>query len=202
MKVTKRQGTTFGPAPPSNDNGRGGRDAFAARLVALLKPLRGSALRLTRDGASADDLVQDTIERALINREQFKPGTNLKAWVITIMRNLFMDECRRASLSPREWPLVSPADEDGFDARMELLSMHDIQDALAELPLPSREMFELSYFAGYGYREIAERFGRPMGTVGTHLMRVRLKLRAALEAVCRARLRELGIGDGRPKRRR
>jgi RNA polymerase sigma factor (sigma-70 family) len=170
----------------------GVQDPFAAELAAQRAALKARALVWTQSQASADDLVQDTIERALLNRQRFRPGTNFRAWTTAIMRNLFIDERRRSSM--RLVSATPPDEEPAQEAAagpldpLDLLDGADIRAALGDLRPNDRAIFELAYFQDVSYREIATRFRMRLRTVGSRLFRIRAKLRATLERICSRRL--------------
>jgi RNA polymerase sigma-70 factor, ECF subfamily len=183
LKLTDVRAATI-PAY-ANDNGG---DPFAVDLVNTREPLHGYAMFLTQDRAAADDLVQETLERALANRRQFALGTNLKAWTTSIMRSRFLDERRRIAIRRRAPDLSPPvAPPTPADARLELLSMADVEEALATLSPQNRELFKRAYIDRVSYQELSVQFDMPVNTVGTRLRRLRLKVRVILEQVYRAR---------------
>jgi len=145
--------------------------------------LYARAMRLVRSRADALDLLQDTYERALRGRATFQPGTNLRHWLMTIMYNLFLDRCRRQSREPRavcidDHELASP--EPDLPAPWETITDEHIHAALADLEHPFRDVYELRLLDNCSYDEIADRLTIPRSTVGTRLMRARLKLRETL----------------------
>lgn len=180
----------------ANDNGGGvGRDPFAAALVNAREQLRGYAMFLTRDHAEADDLVQETFARALVNRRQFATGTNLKAWTTSIMRSRFLDDRRRTAIRRRVQDLLPrPVPSIAIDRRLELLSMADVEDAVAKLPPDNGLLFRLAHMDGWSYQRLSIRFDIPVNTVGTRLRRLRQKVRVTLEQVYRDR-----CGDCEPQ---
>lgn len=150
-------------------------------LVEHLPALRAFALSLTREGASADDLVQDTIVKAWTNIEKFQPGTNLRAWLFTILRNTFYSARRKTK---RE-----VSDSDGLIAARQAtrpehdgrLAMNDFRTAFAKLPDEQREALILVGASGFSYEEAAEMTGVAVGTVKSRANRGRRKLAELLE---------------------
>ena len=146
---------------------------------------------LTQDASAAEDLVQNTLERALAARVTFKPGTNLKAWLTVIMRRRFVDDRRHVGAQARlllnferdcelePEPEIAGVPEE-VDPR-ELLDMEDVVACLARLPTRDREIFEQFYLRRYSYREIAALQSAPCATVGVRLLRAKRRLRALLE---------------------
>jgi RNA polymerase sigma-70 factor, ECF subfamily len=142
------------------------------------------ALRFERSPVDACDLVQDTLERGLRHFEQFRPGTNIRVWLFTIMFHLFIDRCRRRSheqllerVEAEELPAPEPDEGNPWDG----INDAQLRRALSQLESPFREIVELHCENRCSYREISERLSIPLGTVGTRLLRARRKLRALLE---------------------
>jgi RNA polymerase sigma-70 factor (ECF subfamily) len=178
------------------------RDFFAVELVDQIPMLRRAALRLTRHEADAEDLVQETVTRALERRSQFQPGTNLRAWLFTIQRSLFINAYRRRR---RVAWLGSLEDGDPGDTAEALTTTSaeatmlegwvddDLRGALAALPEHYREMVVLRDVAQRSYAQIATDLDCPLGTVmsrlhrGRALLRQMLEQRWALESTQRAR---------------
>lgn len=144
--------------------------------------LRSLAHRLAPSGADAEDLLQDTLERALRGWSGFTPGSNLRAWLSAIMNHLFIDRCRRGGRQPSvaldEAPEVPQAPKDDEPAWAHL-GEGDVRAALAHVPGDFRAVYEL-HLDGLGYQAIADRLGLPRATVGTRLLRARRALREAL----------------------
>jgi RNA polymerase sigma-70 factor (ECF subfamily) len=150
-------------------------------IVEHLRPMRAFAMSLTRDQARADDVVQDTILKAWTNIEKFEPGTNMRAWLFTILRNTFYSERRRAA---REVP-----DHDGtMSERMAVKPDHDGRLALADfrrafesLPNVQREALMLVGGEGFSYEEAAEMCGCAVGTIKSRANRGRRRLAVFLQ---------------------
>jgi RNA polymerase sigma-70 factor, ECF subfamily len=155
---------------------------FKAVLVTQFPDLQRSARRMTKQPALADDLVQDTFRRALEARIQFAPGTNLRAWLLSILRHLYLDHVRRASRETLVGDLgertLSPAPERRSLWRE--VTDEDVALALSRLPPIYREPYVLYTAKGCSYHDIARELGIPSGTVGTRLMRAREFLRELL----------------------
>jgi RNA polymerase sigma-70 factor, ECF subfamily len=157
--------------------------AFETDALSHLDSLYGTALRLTRNEADAHDLVQDTYVKAFRARRQFKPGTNLKAWLFTILHNTFRNRRRDSGRDPVEVDservdLAAPADP-GESPEEHLLreSMGpDLQAALDALPEAFREAVWLRDVEEFPYAEIAEMIGIPVGTVMSRISRGRRML--------------------------
>jgi RNA polymerase sigma-70 factor (ECF subfamily) len=166
-------------------------DLLRSQLVDLLPALRGRAQRLERQPCSAEDLVQDTVEKALRSDHLFAHGTNLRGWLLTIMHNLFVDRCRmrnRAPAPPDGMPDRAPCPLDlPPPPPWQALSLEDVREMSATLQACLREAVELVFFEGLSYQEAAVRLGIPAVTVGTRLVRARGRLREMLgERLARA----------------
>ncbi len=143
------------------------------------------ALNLTRDMEDARDLIQDTVYRALLNREKFKVGTNLKAWLYTIMRNIFINNYRRS----QKRPTVTDPSENEFmintNAAAEVnggeirLGMTEINKALADIDESISVPF-MMFYEGYKYNEIADHLSIPLGTVKSRIFFARKELQRRL----------------------
>ncbi len=154
-------------------------------LVALGPELRGRALRLTRNAAEADDVVQDTVERAMRFESHFIPGTNARAWLFQILFSVFVTRCRRvrrehkalSSLAsdPCAWTL--PEQGPAMNALTPAL-----RDKVATLPKSFRDAVELVDLEEMSYRDAAARMGVPVGTVMSRLHRGRKLLASALSS--------------------
>ena len=149
-------------------------ETFEQGVLALLPRLRRFAAGLSRDRVDADDLCQATIERALLSRDRWEPGTRLDSWMYRIMRNLWIDEARARARRGQTF-----VDEDaglgiGGDGGQEAaLELSDIERALATLPDEQREAVVLVMVEGYAYKEAAEIVGCPVGTLNSRLVRGR-----------------------------
>lgn len=183
------------PLEPSVDSAA----AFRANLEALHGDLFRRALFWGGgDRDLASDLAQETIARALNARAQFVCGTNLRGWVMSILRNAFIDECRHRSHIVHDDHEIGCVPGSRELGPLDVLSTDDIETALTALPAGSREIFQLSHLDQIPYREIARRLGISVGTVGTRLHRTRLRLRRALERVSRDKLAAVQGHDGPP----
>jgi RNA polymerase sigma-70 factor (ECF subfamily) len=156
----------------------------AARALEFLEPLYATALRLTRNAADAEDLVQDTFVKALRFSDRFMPGTNLKAWLYTILLNTWRNRRRDAAReavdidSPRVEEAVSGGDGPAaLDTPEQILLRatvsEDLQAALDTLPEAFREAVWLRDVEEFTYAEIAEMVGIPIGTVMSRISRGR-----------------------------
>lgn len=155
--------------------------SFEDQLAGLLPRLRRFAHALSRNPTDADDLAQATIERALRSRDQWQPGTRLDSWCYRIMRNLWIDTARsRSRRTGREAPEEEGLNvgEDRREAMDAAIDVHRIMEAMARLPDEQREVVALILVEGFGYREVSEMLGLPIGTVSSRLVRGRTALLA------------------------
>jgi RNA polymerase sigma-70 factor (ECF subfamily) len=148
--------------------------------------LRPFAITLTRDHETANDLLQETMYRALANREKYNVGTNIKAWLYTIMRNIFINNYRRKAKqntifdnTPNEMLLTNKPAVIGNPAEGSL-QLKEIRSAVAGLPEIFKKPFQL-YFDGYKYHEIAVMLEEPLGTIKSRIHFARKLLKAQLE---------------------
>jgi RNA polymerase sigma-70 factor (ECF subfamily) len=167
--------------------GREGGDpaeSVAARALEFLEPLYATALRLTRNAADAEDLVQDTFVKALRFSGRFEPGTNLKAWLYTILLNTWRNRRRDAAReavdidSPRVEEAASGSDGPAARETPEQILLRatvrdDLQAALDTLPETFREAVWLRDVEEFSYAEIAGMVGIPIGTVMSRISRGR-----------------------------
>ncbi|MDO9467872.1 MAG: sigma-70 family RNA polymerase sigma factor [Thiobacillus sp.] len=147
-------------------------------LIEHLPRLRRYARALTGDVNRADDLVQDTLERALSKLDLWQPGSDLRAWLFTLMHNLFVNQIRVRR--PQEIVMEDALDEPVSGGQMEALAARDIHAALARLPEEQREVLLLVGLEQFGYAEAAQVLGVPTGTVMSRLSRARERMRQML----------------------
>jgi RNA polymerase sigma-70 factor (ECF subfamily) len=164
---------------------------FDQETLPHLDALYRVALRLTGDPSRAEDLVQDTMLKAYRSWRQYRPGTNAKGWLLTILRNTFINEYRRRKLEPVAMDLetaearaifrdVAEADPEG--AFFDRIVDQKVIEAIDALPTEFREVLVLSDLEGMSYAEIAGALEVPVGTVKSRLFRARRQLQAALYA--------------------
>ena len=181
--------------------------AFENEALSHLDRLYSAALRMTRNSADAEDLVQETYVKALRGRDSFKPRTNMKAWLYRILTNTYINSYRKAVRSPQmsgddevtDWQLARAASHDSQGLRSaEMEALENIPDAavaaaMAGLAENYRLAVYLSDVEGFSYKEIAAIMDTPIGTVMSRLNRGRSQLRKALAEYAADR----GIGGAR-----
>ena len=145
-------------------------------MLALLPDLRAFARFLARDRAVADDLVQDTLVRALAALEQFQAGTNLKAWLFTILRNLFFEQTRRRQREAAALGAHGPLEEAVAGGQSDQSEMRDLQRQLWLLPPLLREALVLVGAQELTHEEAALICGVPVGTMRARVSRARTQL--------------------------
>ena len=152
---------------------------FDSGLTQCLPRLRRFAHALSRDSSDADDLTQMTLERALASRGQWQAGTRLDSWLYRIMRNLWIDTARSRARKARVEAPPEAAETIGVDARPGVEAAVDlarVMAAMGRLPEEQREVVALILVEGFGYREVSEMLGVPIGTVSSRLVRGRTAL--------------------------
>lgn len=156
------------------------RAAFRRDLLAAIPKLRAFALSLASHADHADDLVQETLMKAWNHQDSFQAGTNIKAWLFTILRNEYFSQLRKRK---RE---VEDADGEYAGSVMtpggqeSQLDMADLRIALQQLPADQREAVVLIGASGFSYQEVADICAVPVGTVKSRVNRARNKLAAML----------------------
>jgi RNA polymerase sigma-70 factor (ECF subfamily) len=162
---------------------------FNAIVTEQTEPLKMYALRFTRNSEDANDLVQDTILKAITYYSKFKEGTNLKGWLYTIMKNTFINNYRKITKTNNyviqtdevsSGNLVYSAIKNKGEGQF---IMEDIREALLNLSDDYYIPFTM-YFEGYKYHEIAEHLNIPIGTVKTRIHTARRTLKNSLKAYC------------------
>jgi RNA polymerase sigma-70 factor (ECF subfamily) len=148
-------------------------------LLAELPPLRRFALALTRDADAADDLVQDCALRALCNLEKFEPGTNMRGWLFTIMRNLFCDQHRRRRRQGYHLPLDDAQDRLTQPAAQPArIRLQEVAMGFERLSAEQQQLIAMVGIDGESHEHAAEHFGVAVGTIKSRLSRARVRLRA------------------------
>lgn len=163
------------PAPEDES-----RSAFRQQLVASIPKLRAFALSLASHADHADDLVQETLMKAWHHQHSFQAGTNIKAWLFTILRNEYFSQLRKRKREVEDADGDYAAGVTTPGAQEAQLDMADLRIALQQLPDDQREAVVLVGASGFSYQEVAEICGVPVGTVKSRVNRARGKLAALL----------------------
>jgi RNA polymerase sigma-70 factor (ECF subfamily) len=155
---------------------------FARRLEAEIPRLRRYARALARDAARADDLVQNCLLRAISKQHLWESGTDLRAWLFTILHNLHVNEVRRAMREGNNMAVeeMAPLLTVPSNATAALL-LRDLERAIARLPEEQRQVILLVGLEGMRYEEVARTLDVPIGTVRSRLSRGRETLRRLME---------------------
>jgi len=168
-------------------------ERFEREVIPFVGQLYPAAMRMTRNSSDAEDLLQETFAKAYAAFHQFRPGTNLRAWLHRILSNTFINSYRKKRREPvqdlgfdvsEDWqtgadPLTPPARSAEAEA-LDRLADSEVLRALRELPAEFRVAIYLADVEGYPYREVADMMGTPIGTVMSRLHRGRARLRQRL----------------------
>jgi RNA polymerase sigma-70 factor (ECF subfamily) len=186
-------------APAETDAER--RQRFESDALEYIDQLYAAGMRMTRNPADAEDLVQETYTKAYSSFHQFTPGTNLKAWLYRILTNTYINNYRKRQRQPQfsegadveDWQLARAESHTSTGLKsaemvaLENLPDSDVKEALSELAPDFRLAVYLADVEGFAYKEIAEIMGTPIGTVMSRLNRGRKQLRNLLHDYARER---------------
>ena len=159
---------------------------FNQLLTSNTEFLKGFAFSFTKDSEDANDLIQDTFVKALRYKNNFKEGTNIKGWLFTIMRNIFINNYKRKKFqntitdSTDNSYFIDASQDYSFDSVTTQINEKEIRSAIGNLSKDFKVPFTM-FVEGYHYDEIADTLGIPMGTVKSRIFHARKKLAAKLE---------------------
>ncbi len=164
---------------------------FYAQLDMINSPLNNFALSLTRDLADSRDLFQDTVYKALKNKDKFKIGTNFKAWILTLMRNTFINDYRKKkrskvkTVADDSLEIITNTRSAAVNEGESNIAMQELMAMLDELDPKLSEPFMMNY-QGMSYQEVADALETPLGTIKSRIFFARKEMQ---EKVLRAGLR-------------
>ncbi len=153
---------------------------FKKELLAAVPNLRAFAVSLSGRHHVADDLVQDTIMKAWAKQDHFEPGTNMKAWLFTILRNEFYSQMRKRGREVSDSDGIFTSQLSVHPAQYGSLDLQDFKKALDQLPSDQREAIILVGASGFAYEEAAEICGCAVGTIKSRINRARNRLQELL----------------------
>ncbi len=186
---------------PEAEDAAARAERFETEALVYLDQLYAAALRMTRNPADAEDLVQEAFAKAFAAFHQYRPGTNLKAWLYRILTNTYINTYRKKQREPQlsdgenveDWQIARAASHTSSGLKsaeteaLENLPDSDVKDALGQLSPDFRLAVFLADVEGFAYKEIAEIMGTPIGTVMSRLNRGRTQLRRLLSDYARDR---------------
>jgi RNA polymerase sigma-70 factor (ECF subfamily) len=155
--------------------------AFKADLLASIPSLRAFAVSLSQSADKADDLVQETLVKAWDKHESFQPGTNLKAWLFTILRNEFYSQMRKRGREVQDSDGIMMSRLAVHPSQHGQLDFKDFKAALEQLPEDQREAIILIGASGFSYEEAAEICNCAVGTIKSRVSRARTRLQTILQ---------------------
>jgi RNA polymerase sigma-70 factor (ECF subfamily) len=177
-------------------SGDEGVDALDGMLEQEIPRMRRYARALLHDHVDAEDLVHDTVVRALSRAHLWRDGTNLRAWLFTILHNQYVDEVRKSSRMGRPVSIDKVAVLGRPAPQLAAVELIELDRALGRLPRMQRTILMLSVLEGMNHEQVAKRYRIPVGTVRSRLSRARRRLRALLDDQAQAPGRRVSIAGG------
>lgn len=159
-----------------------GIQEFNSLVITNADGLKPFAVTLTKDRDAAQDLYQETLYKAFVHRDQYRPGTNIKAWLYTIMRNIFINEYRRQERKRMVFDTLQYFEKSsaGSHNADRTIHLNEIHSAIYKLP----GIFKIAcllYFQGYKYQEIAVALNEPLGTIKSRIHFAKKMLQKKIE---------------------
>ncbi len=168
--------TNYGRATTADDRPPAMGDAERTAMVRAMPALRRFAKTLTGNADRAEDLVQEALLRGIANVASFQPGTNMEAWLMTILRNLFLTQCRQRRQDLAYKATLRTARSSSHAHQYSAVQLHELEKSLVGVPEQQRKALLLVFAYGYSYGEAAAICGCPAGTIKSRVNRARSQI--------------------------